>query len=467
MKPVLEILELLSNAKTNQKKEILKEYVDHPQLKLVLYATLNPFLTYGIKQIPEYEPSKLHEGQSLSIALNRLLPNLANRTFTGNKAKDKLYDYLTAMTKADAEVLERIIKKDLKISMGAKIVNAVFEGYIPQNCYMGCTPFNQESYDNLPWKNGVVSQVKENGLFTSLEFGDGQIVTKTRKGNKQDYLGIFDYWTKAATHFIRETKPDFKQNIRLDGEILIIGDDGEYLTRSVSNGIAGKAEKGTLSDNEAHNVRYVVWDLIGLESSYRGLYDVPYSERFVLMRDMVEYANSATGIDLVRIVETEFCRSNVTAEDHYRSSVIRGLEGTVLKYTDKPWKDGKPTYQMKLKVFAEAEFKITKVNISEKTGTLGSFTAIDADGILEVNFGSGFTKKFRESVMLNVDKFIGLIFTGQFCEISQDVNGKKSLQNPVFIEIRNDKDQPDSFSEIEKIYNSKCLGESISSGKKS
>lgn len=461
---VLDIINQIANEPSkNAKIELLEKYKTRTDLRSVLNATYNPFLTYGIKKIPDYQPQTCIDGASLYGVINNFLPLLVSRKVTGNNAKTKLMLSLESLNPGDAEILARIIKKDIKGGFSATTINKVWPGLIPQHCYMGAIAYNEQKFNKFPWAKGVVSQIKENGMFTSYDmFGSSDPIPHTRLGKTLDFKGLFTNWIKAAGEIMKVSYPEmFKAGRRFDGEILVIKDGVDplgfdYEERSIGNGIANKAEYGTLSIEEAKRLRYVVWDFVDINDAYAGVSNEPYDKRFKTMVDIVNRTNAKVNFNLVRPVETRVVHSPEESQEHFRIAVRRGLEGTIVKHTDHVWKDGKPSTQMKLKVFAECEFKIVAYNESEKVpGTLASFSCESSCGKLKADFGSGYSKKQREEFLANGESMIGSIITGQFCELSSNSKGGLSVSNPVFVEVRGDKFVANSYEEIVVEYEAK------------
>lgn len=471
-KTVLEILnEVAAESGKNKKVEILQSYQDHEPLRLTVLAALNPFMTFGIKKIPEYVPNKSYEGAPLLTVIQRGLPPFVNRTLTGNRAIAKLAQYLEALNVDDAEVLKRIIDKDLRCGFAASTANKVWENLIPQYCYMGAVPYSDDTFDNLLAEGELFSQVKENGMFTAFETPvNGKANAHTRKGKPLDFKGQFDEWMYYANEFIKQKYNEmFPNGVRFDGEMLVVkdGEESVYEDRKISNGITGKAEKGTLDEEQAKKIRFVVWDLCDAEKAYTGFYGVPYSNRLDIVNDIIKTVNNYLCSELVKPVETYLIATREEAEEHYKMTVAKGLEGTIIKSLHHAWKDGKHKHQMKLKVFVEVELEIIDTNESVKNeNTLGSIRCKSKCGLLNVNVGSGFTKKQVEELWENRERLVGRIVTVQFCELSCNAKGEHSLVNPVFIEFRTDKFDADTLEQITEQYTAKIGSDSIIRGGK-
>ncbi len=71
----------------------------------------------------------------------------------------------------------------------------------------------------------------------------------------------------------------------------------------------------------------------------------------------------------------------------------------------------------------------------------------DLSGEYEVKVGSGFTEQDLIELSRNPDDIIGKVVAIQYNVPIEDKNGNKSLFLPRFIEVRNDKSEPESLVE--------------------
>ena len=473
-KTVLDILkEVEAESGKLKKVDILKKNADNEALRLTVLAALNPFMTYGIKKIPDYKPNTTFDGAPLVRVIQKGLPPFIDRLLTGNRASAKLAQFLEALSEDDAEVLKRIIDKDLRCGFATSTANKVWEGLIPQYCYMGAVAYSDDIFDNLLAEGELFSQVKENGMFTAFEtpVGDNKPTAHTRRGKPLDFKGQFDEWMFYANKYVEQKYSEmFPKGVRFDGEMLVVkeGEESVYEDRKISNGITCKAEKGTMTEEEASRIRFVVWDLCDAEKAYTGFYGVPYKTRLDIVNEIINNVNHYLGAELVKPVETYFITTREEAEEHYKMTVAKGLEGTIIKSLHHAWKDGKHKHQMKLKVFCEVELEVVDCNESAKNpNTLGSLLCKTKCGQLTVNVGSGFTKKQVEELWLNRERLTGRILTVQFCELSSNAKGENSLVNPVFIEFRTDKFESDTFEQVVEQYQAKIGSDSMIRGGKS
>jgi len=107
---IIERLESISSR--NEKMEILRGEVNNELLKQVFFAALNPHINYFIKKIPEKLPKAPKTLQSMEWALAELNA-LSARTVTGHAGIDHLARVLSSLNEDDADIIERVIKKDM------------------------------------------------------------------------------------------------------------------------------------------------------------------------------------------------------------------------------------------------------------------------------------------------------------------------------------------------------------------
>ena len=99
---------------------------------------------------------------------------------------------------------------------------------------------------------------------------------------------------------------------------------------------------------------------------------------------------------------------------------------------------------MKVKQFKDIDFRCIRVNIADKgkyKGKLGSITCKYGDS--EVDVGSGFSDDMRRYYIDNPDEIVGKIVSVKYKEETTNKNGGRSLQFPVFMAVREDKEKAD------------------------
>lgn len=454
IKSILE--EIANEPGSNAKMDILRKYEDNELLKKVLYAAKSPRVKYYIKQIPEYRRDVFTT--DLLSTIEGGLSQLSNREVTGNQASNHLADLLSTSTPEDAYVLERIIEKDLKIGMGTSNINKVFPKLIEKTPYMGARAFSEKLARDIITDKVAYSQIKMDGRYCNAIIEDGEVYLESRSGETTLITG-----SKIMHELSR-----FEDCV-LNGELTIPGFDRNTangivnsvigITTKLQNGIDPIDEKSHLykrydqSYEELLNkIVYTVWDRIDLDDYEAKKSDVLYNHRlFQLMNDMMQHQ-----VENVEIVEHKIVTSYSEAVEHFKEALDRGLEGTILKSTDGSWKDGKPNWQIKMKLEIDLDMKIVGFNYGTK-GTknehlISSLTVESSDGKIKTSPG-GIKEKDMAFITTNQDYLMGKVIEMKCSGLSHDRDDNYSTLHPVFKYIRDDKHDADSFESAKEIEN--------------
>ena len=164
---LLDILnEIDADASKLYKQQILKKHKDCPVFKEILLMAYSPEITFYIKKIPDY--TFADETFALKQAIV-VLKDIADRKVTGNDALATLTDCLSKLSVDDAEVIERVIARDLSCCISANSINKVHPFLIPKTPYMGAVGFNEAKARKV-FENGQMaeSDVKMDGRYVNI-----------------------------------------------------------------------------------------------------------------------------------------------------------------------------------------------------------------------------------------------------------------------------------------------------------
>ena len=126
---VYEILKLLEvTPGKNDKLAILQANKDNEELQAVVYLALNPFIMFYIK---EAAMPTSHTNFFTLVESLESLAKIHKREITGNAARSYVTKMLSEVSVDDADVLRRIIKKDLECGVAESTVNKVWKDLIP------------------------------------------------------------------------------------------------------------------------------------------------------------------------------------------------------------------------------------------------------------------------------------------------------------------------------------------------
>jgi hypothetical protein len=429
---ILNILnELEKESSRNKKEEILlreKRKSNHQLLKVFQYA-LNPYIVYHIKKIPEYQ--KYTSGSITLMSALKKLSVITERQKTGQAAIEFLRGIFLTLEDTDSEVLERIIKKDMRCGVGAKTINKIWPDAIPEYPIMKCEPATERMLLNINYP--AFAQQKMDGMRVNFHIENGAVDVRSGNGLMINIMGIFD--KELLANF-----GNIQGGLVLDGEMFVLDTKGKkFLPRKKGNGIINKAIKGTISEAEIQRIVVVFWDSINMGDFKKGRFDFPYHQRLKWLQQNLKISNR------VKLIDTLEVDSFYEAKQYYTSIVNNGGEGIIIKNKNSIWENKRSNQHIKIKAEHEIDLKIIDVIEGEGKykGKLGSLLVSTNDGGLEVNVGSGFIDEERDKYF---DRdLIGSIATIKYNEIIEKENSDtKSLFLPIFVELRLDKDIADN-----------------------
>jgi len=186
--------EIAAESSTLKKVAILTKHKENALLERVLYLAKSKRIKFYIKQIPTYESNPL--GLNFAETLEQMVETLCERKVRGNDAVHFLADILRNVQPDEAYVIERIIKKNLKIGIGTTQINKVFPKLIEKTPYQGAKPyskaliiklFNGEPIPNEP-DVMCYSDIKMDGRYGNAIVDGGSAEMESRSG-ETTYLG--------------------------------------------------------------------------------------------------------------------------------------------------------------------------------------------------------------------------------------------------------------------------------------
>ena len=424
------IKELENTPGTNDKIALLKKYKDDEDLRQFFYMALNPNLIYGIKKIPSYR----NKTDKYNLALSMMeLYTFSSREKTGNDAIDHLTYILENTHEFNVDLIKRIIKKDPDCGVSYKLVNKVWKKLIPVTPYMRCASANESNYNRVNFP--AIIQKKADGIFINNICKGGQVFHQSRNGKPMDLHGALD-------SEILKIMPG--KDFVIMGEGLVLDGHGGVLDRKTGNGIISKAIHGTITKNEASRVVIEVWDIVPFDAWENGKFDLyEYGLRFKLLQEEI----SLTKLTKIRLIESEIVASMDDANLYFRKMVKRGEEGAILKNMNGNWKNGTSNDCVKMKIKDPTDLVcVGTVPHTKRPELIGALELESSDGIIKVKTGSGLTDFDRA---LSPDSFIGSIVEIEYNDITEDKKtGQKSLFLPIYVGVRDDKDEADSYDLI-------------------
>jgi DNA ligase-1 len=432
----LAIEHVAGNRSKKFKEGWVARYGENPEFRRVLVAALNPFVTYGIAKIPPYSANG--GDACFDEETWALLDRLAKRELTGAAARGALAEELAGLSHYSAELLERILTKDLRAGFTEGTVNRAIPGLVPTFDCMLAHPFDVRRVKRWP----VMVEPKLDGVrvlaFVTLAptptvkfFSRSGKEFTTFDHLKQPILEAFERWpaTESTKEFV------------LDGEVV----SGSF-NKTVSE-VRRKSKQAT-------DAVFVVFDLLTREA-----FDAPDAAGWCSYAPMLagrrawllgvfpeaSYMHLVEGLPCPVMAAPQFeVETEAEIHDLYADWRELGLEGAIVKL-DSYYRRDRDYGWMKLK--AEESVDVPIIGAEEGTGkyvgTLGALV-VDFNGV-QVRV-SGMSDALRDEMWeaYRLEALAGhneeAKLTGRLAEvIYHEVTPDGSLRHPRFKRFRDDK----------------------------
>lgn len=437
------IKQLESTSSRKEKEEILSslEGIEESLFKRIAFLTYDPSIDFYVKNF-NTKVDQFHSCVNLSQALYDLQTIIASRSLTGNMAKSWIEQQYEMLSKDDAEVFKRVVKRDLKCGISSSTVNKIWPGLVYEKRYMRCSSFSEKNMKNISFP--CFSQTKMDGLYVDIIVKDNEVKYRTRNGS---YLPLGN--PKIDNMLIKTCS-----NQVLMGEAVALEEDNHLILmdRSKSNGY--------LNSNrvDPSRIKFFLWDVVKTDEYDAKKSNRPYKDRWSNVESIVKTLDHPQFL----AVNNQVCENVSDVVEHFKANRMLGEEGTVVKDYKGKWKTGDSKHQVKVKVIFECEMKLIgwKEGTGKHEGLFGSLLFESSDGLVEVSAGTGYKDEERPMIFAQLDQMIeeGAIATIRANDIveSESKPGKKSLFLPRFVEFRSDKSEADSYERIQEQLDS-CL----------
>ena len=455
--------EIASTSGNNAKIEILGKYKDNELLKRVLYMANSKRVKFYLKQVPEYTCDG-NSTYTLSESLN-MLQKIADREYTGHDAINLLKEILCTSTNDDAYIIERIIEKDCKIGMGTTFMNKVFKDLIEDTPYMGAISFDEKKARAIFAKGKYgFSQIKMDGRYCNAIIRGGEVELESRSGETTHVTGA-KFLAELANfedcvlngELTMDGVPRYESNGMIASIIDICGKKDERTEKEHAKKLEAFEKKHGSFEQALNSIRFTVWDAITVDEYFNKSSKVPYVKRLGNVERIIREAGST----MVKMIESRVVHSYKEAMDHFQevlATEVDGVpqEGTILKAFDGDWKDGKPTWQIKMKLEMDVDLIIVGFNYGTKgtknENVISSLNCETSDGLLKTR-PQGIKEDMMKFITENQDKLMDKIVQVKCNGLSHDKDGNYSLLYPAFVMVRDDKDTANTLEEIKEIEN--------------
>ena len=224
----------------------------------------------------------------------------------------------------------------------------------------------------------------------------------------------------------------------LDGELVYKNEEG------LSDNDAFIKGTGILNslDTDKSCIKYVIFDWISNRDFDKGVSHDSYKTR---KESLVKLSQDIQrlGIKNVEVVKFFYEGTDESKIGYWLNRVTNaGMEGVVVNY-DVPYQCKRHSGILKAKRFYTIDLPILgfEAGNGRLSNTLGKVYVEYKENVVGV--GSGFSDELRSEIWNNKRKYLGSIIEVKYKNISKDKNtGMLSLQFPVFVRFRDDKNEP-------------------------
>jgi len=410
-----------------EKEELLRQFGKDEDFKFVLKFLINPMIITGIstKKINK----RVNVGCYFLDSQDFDFPYLLNWISKNNTGKDCdiafVNSYMWHITE-DEDIIDwmkSIITKSFKPGIDVKTCNKVYgKSFIPTLSVMLGTSIEHAPIPHDAWIS-ISQKLNGNRCF----YYRGKLYTRQGK----EYTG--------CEHIINELKvlsSTQSCSYVFDGE-LVLKEEGLTDSEAFQKGTGIANSK----DKDKSNLHLVIFDVIPTDEFEKGESTEKYSKRkitlstfdFSIRRFNMKYLST------VKIFYEGYDHSQIDKWLKYAED--NDMEGIMVNL-DTAYECKRTKNLIKVKKFYTYDLKC--IGVEEGTGKhkgrLGAII-VDFKGN-PVGVGSGFTDELRESIWKNPNSIIGKIIEVKYKEVTKNKDtGAESLQFPVFVGIRKDKEE--------------------------
>ena len=420
MKEVIKLFkQIQETSSTNDKKAIISANNDNELFKECLVFLLDGNVITGLsaKKIKK----KVIKSEYILPTFEDVMKYLAQNN-TGTDNDISMIQAFLDGHEEDREFYEQMITKSFRLGADSKVINSVIPGLIPTfEIQLGT------SVEKCKLVDGTYISISHKMNGTRCVYINGQMKSRQNKL----YNGL--------DHIITDIKKLGLEDFFIDGELVYKNEEGLSDSDAFQKGCSIAMSK----DNDKSQLKLVVFDIFPKEE-FLNLHTSKktYKERRKDLDKLEEsiIASSTTNLSVVERLYEGTDHSQIWKWLDYADEDM-GWEGIMINL-DAPYECKRTKNLIKVKRFFEKDLRCTKVNIAttgKYKGIMGSITCNYFDNTVDV--GSGFNDSQREYFAKHPEEIVGKIVSVKYKEETQNKDGGKSLQFPVYMGILIDRDK--------------------------
>lgn len=403
------LLEIQTTSGSKAKLELLENQKENSLLKEILKFTLDPYIRTGIGTLKLHKELDFPETKGYAF-VEGIFEYLKGNNTGRDEDIAQVQQFITNQDPKYKDLWEMIFTKSLNIGISEKTVNKVWPDLIPS------------------FKIQLAHRMED-----YMDFLDGKFISITEKldGNRC-FAQVKDH---TCTFYARSGRI-IEGLDEVDNELSRLTDgwyDGELIASNFQETQSQTRRKGKKKD-----LVFNVFDYLLDQEVQEQRCSHNYQERRIFLNRIFMGIDSWKHVKLVPVIAEGTYDYDWVMKilDNYTS---KGSEGIMINL-DEPYEFKRTENLIKVKKMYTQDLRVLDIEEGQgqNQGKLGN-VIVDYKGY-RVGVGSGFKKEEREYYWEHPDEIIGKIIEVKAFEETTNQNGDLSLRFPVFIRIRNDKD---------------------------
>lgn len=401
-----------------------------------LWFCYNPYVTYGVKQIPD--SVGIADAENPWDDFISLLDDLSERRLTGQAARDAIQEMSERFDSEEWNLfLAPILRRDMRCGVSTTTINKILKKTDYEIPVFSCQLASNS--EGRPEMKGIKRlEPKLDGVRVLMavgfpDYGGINVACYSRNGK------IFENF-----HHIEEQIENYADHLRkavgvknggfvLDGEV--VGNSFQELMRQ-----ARRKEDVQNDDSVFH-----IFDVIPIEDFLRGHWNAQLSKRLAILEKTQPTIDKMPNVELLPHIQVDLDteEGEKALHKYAQDMVAAGYEGIMIKDLDAPYVCTRSKFWLKWKPTITVDLEV--IGIEEGTGrNMGRLGALVCAGNdhgkdIVVNAGSGFTDKERKLLWEDRNVIFGRTVEIMADAITQNQDGTYSLRFPRFVRFRDDK----------------------------
>lgn len=409
----------------NDKMAILKQHKNDIEFSALLSFLYNPYIITGIgkKKMDKFKNHHVTYAHGFDGDYGLLDYLVENSKGVTDEVVKTVANYINCLEPSVQEFAREVVTKTFKCGITSSTINKVYgKNYIPKHDIMLAKSWEDEEHKVA---GDFLITPKLDGLRCTVFKENGEISFYTRKG--LPILGMY----QLEKEF--EMLPD---NMVYDGELLIVDHEIPPMDRLERFRLT---QKRVRTDGEKVDLEFHMYEMLPIDEfkdgksklgafgRKEGIFNLIKNNNFsYIKRVPIMYFGSDKG-ELMRILKEE---------------LDKGLEGIMVSPVHSKYECKRSSNLLKAKKIDDKTIDLKIIGFEEGNGkyvgTLGKLV-VDYKGS-ELRVGSGLSDADRSYIWSHRDELLGTIVEVKYDDLSENQDGGESLRYPIFVQLRDDKD---------------------------